>query len=59
MNRRQIAFLASALLAVTALAEDRDTIYQTAPIDALMAGVYDGDYAVGDLTTLKPAVSQN
>lgn len=30
-------------------AADRDTIYQTAPIDALMAGVYDGDYPVGDL----------
>jgi len=37
------------LLAATARAIDRDTIYQTAPIDALMAGVYDGDYPVGDL----------
>lgn len=33
----------------TAAPAGRDTIYQTAPIDALMAGVYDGNYAVGDL----------
>ena len=49
MNRCQITFLVLALLAAAAWAADRDTIYQTAPIDALMAGVYDGDYAVGDL----------
>lgn len=36
-------------LLTTAWAGDRDTIYQTAPIDALMAGVYDGDYPVGEL----------
>jgi len=46
---KQITFLVLALLAAAAQAADRDTIYQTAPIDALMAGVYDGDYAVGDL----------
>ena len=44
MNRCQITFLVLALLAAVAPAADRDTIYQTAPIDALMAGVYDGDY---------------
>jgi len=49
MNRRQISFLVLALLAAAARAGDRDTIYQTAPIDALMAGVYDGDYAIGEL----------
>lgn len=49
MNRCQITFLVLTLLAAAAQASDRDTIYQTAPIDALMAGVYDGDYAVGDL----------
>ena len=49
MNRCQITFLVLTLLATAAQAADRDTIYQTAPIDALMAGVYDGDYAIGDL----------
>ena len=49
MNRCQITFLVLALLAAVAPAADRDTIYQTAPIDALMAGVYDGDYPVGEL----------
>ncbi|MFH1476029.1 MAG: acetolactate decarboxylase [Verrucomicrobiota bacterium] len=49
MDRFQITFLALALLAVAAQAADRDIIYQTAPIDSLMAGIYDGDYAVGDL----------
>ena len=49
MNRWQITFLVLTLLAAGAQAADRDTIYQTAPIDALMAGVYDGDYAIGDL----------
>ncbi len=49
MSRGQISFLALVLLVAAASAADRDTIYQTAPIDALMAGVYDGDYAVGDL----------
>ena len=45
----QLPFLVLILLAATAQAAGRDTIYQTAPIDALMAGVYDGDYPVGDL----------
>ena len=49
MNRWQITFLVLTLPAAAAWAGDHDTIYQTAPIDALMAGVYDGDYAVGDL----------
>ncbi|MFA5042628.1 MAG: acetolactate decarboxylase [Kiritimatiellia bacterium] len=49
IKRCQSIFLALTLLAAAARAENRDTIYQTAPIDALMAGVYDGDYAVGDL----------
>ena len=49
MNRWQSIFLALTLPAAAAQTADRDTIYQTAPIDALMAGVYDGDYAVGDL----------
>lgn len=49
MKRCNILFLALILLATAVQAADRDTIYQTAPIDALMAGVYDGDYAVGDL----------
>ncbi|MCX6993469.1 MAG: acetolactate decarboxylase [Kiritimatiellaeota bacterium] len=49
MNRCPITFLVLALLAAAAQAADRDTIYQTAPIDALLVGVYDGDYAVGDL----------
>lgn len=49
MNRCPITFLVLALLAAAAWAGDRDTIYQTAPIDALMAGVYDGDYPVGEL----------
>lgn len=49
MNPWPVTFLVLILLAAAAAAADRDTIYQTAPIDALMAGVYDGDYAVGDL----------
>ncbi|MBU0716471.1 MAG: acetolactate decarboxylase [Verrucomicrobia bacterium] len=49
MSRCQITFLVLTLLAAEAQAAERDAIYQTAPIDALMAGVYDGDYAIGDL----------
>lgn len=49
MNRWPIAFLALVLPAAAVSAADRDTIFQTAPIDALMAGVYDGDYPVGEL----------
>lgn len=49
MNRCAFTCLAVALLAASACAADRDTIYQVGPIDALMAGVYDGDYVVGDL----------
>lgn len=49
MRRFQITIMVMALCAAAAHAEDHDTIYQTAPIDALMAGVYDGDYKVGDL----------
>jgi len=49
MNRSPITFLLLTMLAIVAQAADRDTIYQTAPIDALLVGVYDGDYPVGDL----------
>ncbi len=49
MKRFYSAVLLLSMLAVAAQAADRDTIYQTAPIDALMIGVYDGRYAVGDL----------
>ncbi|MDD5677456.1 MAG: acetolactate decarboxylase [Kiritimatiellae bacterium] len=49
MNIPSMAIIGMTMLASAAWAGDRDTIYQTAPIDALMAGVYDGNYAVGDL----------
>lgn len=49
MNRCQQIFLALTLMTIAAQAADRDTIYQTAPIAALMAGIYDGDYMIGDL----------
>jgi len=49
MKKYQAAGLVLFLLAAAAQAADRDTLYQTAPIDALLAGVYDGDCALGEL----------
>jgi len=49
MRMIRIVFVGMNLLAATAWSGGRDTIYQTAPIDALMAGVYDGTYPIGEL----------
>ncbi len=49
MNARPM-LIGLCLAAASASAEPvRDAIYQVAPIDALMAGVYDGEFRIGDL----------
>ncbi len=49
MRKFFVLLLLAQLAAAELSAKDRDTIYQTSTIDALLAGVYDGHITLGEL----------